>query len=33
VLGTMLGLKLERHPRVGGWCKRCAERPAFKKAQ
>jgi len=33
LLGTMLGLKLEGHPRVAGWCKRCAERPAFKKAQ
>jgi glutathione S-transferase len=33
LLGTMLGLKLERHALVAGWCKRCAERPAFKKAQ
>ena len=32
-LGTMLGLKLEGHPRVAGWCKRCAERPAMKRAQ
>ena len=33
LLGTMLGLKLERHARVVGWCKRCAERPAMKRAQ
>jgi len=33
VLGTMFGLKLEQHPRVAGWCKRCAERPAMKRAQ
>ena len=32
-LGTMLGLKLERHPRVVAWCGRCAERPAFKRAR
>ncbi len=32
-IGTMLGLKLERHAGVAGWCKRCAERPAFKRAQ
>jgi len=32
-LGTMLGLKLEKHPRVAGWCKRCADRPAMKRAQ
>jgi glutathione S-transferase len=32
-LGTMFGLKLDRHPRVAGWCKRCAERPAIKRAQ
>lgn len=33
VMGTMFGLKLERHPRVAAWCKRCAERPAFKRAR
>lgn len=32
-LGGMLGLKIDKHPRVAGWCKRCAERPAFKKAR
>lgn len=32
-LGTMFGLKLDRHPRVAAWCTRCAERPAFKRAQ
>jgi len=32
-LGGMLGLKLERHPRVAAWCGRCAERPAFKRAR
>ena len=33
LLGTMFGLKLEQHPRVASWCKRCAERPAMKRAQ
>ena len=33
LLGTMLGMPLERHPRVAAWCKRCAERPAFKRAR
>ena len=33
LLGTQLGLKLEGHPRVAAWCKRCAERPAFKRAR
>jgi glutathione S-transferase len=32
-LGTMFGLKLDQHPRVASWCKRCAERPAMKRAQ
>jgi glutathione S-transferase len=32
-LGIMFGLKLDRHPRVASWCKRCAERPAIKRAQ
>jgi len=33
LLGTMLGLKLERYPRVAAWCQRCAARPAFKRAR
>jgi len=33
LLGTQLGLKLEGRPRVAAWCKRCAERPAFKRAR
>jgi glutathione S-transferase len=33
LLGTMFGLALDRHPRVAIWCKRCAERPAFKRAR
>jgi glutathione S-transferase len=32
-LGVMFGLKLDRHARVASWCKRCAERPAIKRAQ
>jgi len=32
-LGIMFGLKLDRHPRVAGWCRRCAERPASKRAK
>lgn len=32
-LGTKFGLKLDRHARVATWCKRCAERPAFKRAR
>jgi glutathione S-transferase len=32
-LGSMLGLKLDGHPRVAGWCRRCAERPASKRAK
>jgi glutathione S-transferase len=32
-LGTMLGLKLDRYPRAAAWCKRCTERPAFKRAR
>jgi glutathione S-transferase len=32
-LGTMFGLKLDRHARVAGWCERCAERPASKRAR
>jgi glutathione S-transferase len=33
LLGTTFGLALDRHPRVAIWCKRCAERPAFKRAR
>jgi glutathione S-transferase len=33
VMGTRFGLKLDRHPRVAAWCKRCGERPAFKRAR
>ena len=33
LLGTQLGLTLDRHPRVAAWCNRCAERPAFKRAR
>ncbi|HUL92601.1 MAG TPA: glutathione S-transferase family protein [Burkholderiales bacterium] len=32
-LGTMFGLPLDRWPRTAAWCKRCAERPAFKRAR
>lgn len=32
-LGTMFGLKLDKYPRVASWCKRCADRPAMKRAQ
>lgn len=33
MFGSMLGVKLDRHPRVADWCKRCSERPAAKRAQ
>ena len=33
LLGTMLGLRLDSHPRVAAWTQRCAERPAFKRAR
>jgi len=33
LLGTQLGLPLEGRPRVASWCKRCADRPAFKRAR
>jgi glutathione S-transferase len=33
LIGTMFGLALEGHPRTAAWCKRCAERPAFKRAR
>ena len=32
-MGAMFGLKLDRHPKVAAWCKRCAERPAAKRAR
>ena len=32
-LGNMFGFGLERHPRTAAWCKRCTERPAFKRAR
>jgi glutathione S-transferase len=32
-LGAMFGLKLDQYPRVAAWCKRCTERPAFKRAR
>jgi glutathione S-transferase len=33
LLGTQLGLPLEGRPCVAAWCKRCAERAAFKRAR
>jgi glutathione S-transferase len=33
LLGTMLGLGLDSHARVAAWTRRCAERPAFKRAR
>jgi glutathione S-transferase len=33
MFGTMLGLPLDRWPRTAAWCKRCAERPALKRAR
>ena len=33
LLGMQLGLPLEGRPRVAAWCKRCAERSAFKRAR
>lgn len=32
-LGTSLGLGLEQYPRTAGWCRRCTDRPAFKRAR
>lgn len=32
-LGTMFGIKLESHPRVADWSKRCGDRPASKRAR
>ncbi|MGE5826317.1 MAG: glutathione S-transferase family protein [Bacteroidota bacterium] len=31
--GASLGLGLEQYPRAAAWCRRCAERPAFKRAR
>jgi len=31
--GASLGLGLEQYPRAAGWCRRCAERPAFKRSR
>ena len=33
LLGTMLGVALDAHPRVAAWTQRCGERPAFKRAR
>ena len=33
IFGSALGLNLDRHSRVSGWRKRCADRPALKRAQ
>ena len=33
LLGAQLDLTLDGSPRVAAWCKRCAERPAFKRAR
>jgi glutathione S-transferase len=32
-LGTMFGVKLDGHPRVADWLKRCSERPACQRAR
>jgi glutathione S-transferase len=33
MLGAMLGIKLDSHPRVSDWVKRCGERPACGRAK
>ena len=33
MLGTMLGIKFDSHPRVADWLRRCGERPAAKRAR
>ena len=33
MLGTKFGIKLDTHPRVADWLKRCGERPARKRAR
>lgn len=32
-LGAALGLELAQYPRTAVWCRRCTERPAFKRAR
>ncbi len=32
-LGSMFGIKLDTHPRVANWLKRCTERPACRRAR
>jgi len=32
-LGVRFGVGLEQHPRTAAWCRRCTERPAFKRAR
>jgi glutathione S-transferase len=32
-MGVSLGLGLEQYPRTAGWCGRCTDRPAFKRAR
>jgi glutathione S-transferase len=32
-LGVALGLGLEQYPRTAAWCRRCTDRPAFKRAR
>jgi GSH-dependent disulfide-bond oxidoreductase len=31
-VGTFFGIKLDSHPRVADWLKRCSERPACRRA-
>lgn len=33
MIGTAFGIKLDTHPRVAAWFKRCSERPALKRAR
>lgn len=33
MFGTRLGLAIDKYPRTAAWIKRCAERPAFKRAR
>jgi glutathione S-transferase len=33
LLGGMLGLSLDTHPRLAAWTQRCAERPAYQRAR
>lgn len=32
-MGVKFGLGLEHHPRTAAWCRRCTDRPAFKRAR